>query len=171
MRKIHFLSLTVAAWLAGGGFSTAADFVVHARGGDEVPPRATKAQGQAVLELSDDGQSLHLRLIVANIDNVVAAHLHKAPAGTNGGIVVNLFLGGVPGSGPVSGILVEDDIQASDLVGDLAGQPLETLLSEITAGNIYLNVHTNDGVDPANTGPGDFPGGEIRGQVRAVEGD
>jgi hypothetical protein len=27
-------------------------------------------------------------------------------------------------------------------------------------------VHTNDGVAPPNTGPGDFPGGEIRGQVR-----
>ena len=171
MRKTGFLSLTVAAWLAGGGFSTAADFTIHARGGEEVPPRDTKAQGQAVLELSDDGQSLHFRLIVANIDNVVAAHLHRAPAGANGGIVVNLFLDGVPGSGPVNGILVEDDILASDLVGDLAGAPLETLLSEIAAGNIYLNVHTNDGVDPTNTGPGDFPGGEIRGQVRAVEGD
>jgi len=26
-------------------------------------------------------------------------------------------------------------------------------------------VHTNDGVAPTNTGPGDFPGGEIRDQV------
>jgi hypothetical protein len=26
-------------------------------------------------------------------------------------------------------------------------------------------VHTNDNVAPANTGPGDFPGGEIRGQI------
>ena len=34
-----------------------------------------------------------------------------------------------------------------------------------TSGNAYVNVHTNDGVDPPNTGPGDFPGGEIRGQV------
>src|SRR5262249_21762909 len=33
-------------------------------------------------------------------------------------------------------------------------------------GNTYVNVHTNDGVPPANTGPGDFPGGEIRGQIR-----
>jgi hypothetical protein len=26
-------------------------------------------------------------------------------------------------------------------------------------------VHTNDGTDGVNTGPGDFPGGEIRGQL------
>ena len=28
-----------------------------------------------------------------------------------------------------------------------------------------VNVHTDNGVAPANTGPGDFPGGEIRGQI------
>jgi hypothetical protein len=27
-----------------------------------------------------------------------------------------------------------------------------------------VNVHTNDFVDPPSTGPGNFPGGEIRGQ-------
>jgi hypothetical protein len=31
-----------------------------------------------------------------------------------------------------------------------------------------VNVHTNDGVDPINTGAGDFPGGEIRGQIRTA---
>jgi hypothetical protein len=34
------------------------------------------------------------------------------------------------------------------------------------SGAAYVNVHTSDGVEPPNTGPGDFPGGEIRGQVR-----
>jgi hypothetical protein len=38
-------------------------------------------------------------------------------------------------------------------------------MTEIMKGNAYVNVHTNDGVDPINTGPGDFPGGEIRGQI------
>jgi hypothetical protein len=33
------------------------------------------------------------------------------------------------------------------------------------AGTAYVNVHTNDNVPPPNTGPGDFPGGEIRGQI------
>ena len=36
----------------------------------------------------------------------------------------------------------------------------------IDAGSVYVNVHTNDFVDPPNTGPGDFPGGEIRGQLQ-----
>jgi hypothetical protein len=40
------------------------------------------------------------------------------------------------------------------------------VLAQIRANNTYVNVHTNDGVLPANTGPGDFPGGEIRGQLQ-----
>jgi hypothetical protein len=43
--------------------------------------------------------------------------------------------------------------------------PLDALIEQIEAGEAYVNVHTNDGVDPANSGPGDFPGGEIRGQI------
>ena len=40
------------------------------------------------------------------------------------------------------------------------------VLDKIRSGNAYVNVHTNDGVAPANTGPGDFPGGEVRGQLK-----
>ena len=39
------------------------------------------------------------------------------------------------------------------------------LLKAIADGRTYVNVHTNDGVDGVNTGPGDFAGGEIRGQL------
>ena len=37
-------------------------------------------------------------------------------------------------------------------------------LRQIRSGNAYVNIHTNDNVAPTNTGPGDFPGGEVRGQ-------
>ena len=59
----------------------------------------------------------------------------------------------------------EGTITAANLVGPLAGHPLSDLIAEMRAGNTYTNVHTNDGVAPPNTGPGDFPGGEIRGQI------
>jgi len=39
------------------------------------------------------------------------------------------------------------------------------LITAIRDGLTYVNVHTNDGVGAPNTGPGDFPGGEIRGQL------
>jgi len=41
---------------------------------------------------------------------------------------------------------------------------LDELLFELQEGGIYVNVHTNDVIAPIDMGPGDFPGGEIRGQ-------
>jgi hypothetical protein len=57
-------------------------------------------------------------------------------------------------------------ITRDNLLGQLIGQPLSALIDHINAGNAYVNIHTNDGVAPTDTGPGDFPGGEIRGQIR-----
>jgi hypothetical protein len=62
-------------------------------------------------------------------------------------------------------VLAEGTITSANLINDLAGKPLSALIAQMEAGNAYVNVHTNDGVGAVNTGPGDFPGGEIRGQL------
>ncbi len=50
-------------------------------------------------------------------------------------------------------------------MGPLAGFPLDALVAEMDAGNVYLNVHTDDGIAPQNTGAGDFASGEVRAQL------
>ncbi len=135
-------------------------------GGQEVPPRATRARGTAIFHLSDDGASLAYKLTVANIRNVVQAHIHVGAVGVNGPVVVFLF-GPVPvGGGPVRGVIAQGTITADAFIGPLAGLTMADLVAEIEAGNTYVNVHTDDGIDPTNTGPGDFPGGEVRGQIK-----
>lgn len=97
------------------------------------------------------------------------AHLHLGPADTPGPIVVWLYPSRPPAQplpGRTQGTLAEGDITAADLTGPLAGRPFSALVDQIEAGNIYVNVHTNDFVDPPNTGQGDFPAGEIRGQLQ-----
>jgi len=69
------------------------------------------------------------------------------------------------GGGRHDGVLAEGTFTAANFIGPLANQPMSALLAAMDAGNAYVNVHTNDGVAPTNTGPGDFPGGEIRGQI------
>lgn len=142
------------------------NFVAHCKGEQEVPARDTNAQGQAIFHLSKDETAIDYKLIVANIENVVAAHIHVGAAGVNGPVVA--FLAGPfpPGGGRVDGVLAQGTITAANLVGPLAGHPLSELISEMRDGNTYANVHTDDGVAPANTGRGDFPGGEVRGQIR-----
>jgi hypothetical protein len=146
--------------------ATGKNTTVQLTGDAEVPPRETRARGTTILRLSDDGTELYYKLIVANIENVRQAHIHVGAADENGPVVAFLY-GAVPaGAGRFSGVLAEGVITADDLVGPLAGEPLSELVAEMLAGNTYVNVHTDDGEPPANTGPGDFPGGEIRGQIR-----
>ena len=135
-------------------------------GAEEVPARDTNARGNALFEISDDGLTISFKLIVANIDNVVAAHIHIGAAGVNGPVVLFLYGNQPAGGGPLNGVISDGTATAANLVGPLAGQPLSALIAAMEAGNAYVNVHTNDGVAPTNTGPGDFPGGEIRAQIR-----
>src|SRR5207249_402096 len=61
----------------------------------------------------------------------------------------------------------QDTIWLAIMRGKVETPPRDTPAS----GNAYVNVHTNDGMAPPNSGPGDFPGGEIRGQLRVVGED
>ena len=168
MRRPLAAAFAGGAVLIMGSVALAGDltYVAHLKGRHEVPARETTAVGNAVFHLSKDGAALEYRLIVANIDNVVAAHIHLGAAGVNGGIVAFLFGPVAPDGGRESGVLATGTITADQLIGALAGHPLSDLVAEIEAGGAYVNVHTNDGVAPTNEGPGDFPGGEIRAQMR-----
>lgn len=141
------------------------NWVAHLVGDQEVPSRETRAQGQVKFQLNAEGTELSYQLISSNIHNVVAAHIHVGAAGVNGPVVQFLF-GSVPaGGGRQDGVLAAGTIDGSGLVGPLVGMTLGDLIAAMDAGNTYVNVHTNDGVAPTNTGPGDFPGGEVRGQL------
>lgn len=144
------------------------DFVAQLSGAEEVPANDSLGRGNALFGLSADGSELHYKLIVTNIENVVASHIHLGSVGVNGPVVVFLYGPAAPGGGRTDGVLAEGTITAANLVGPLAGHPLSDLIAAMEASSAYVNVHTNDGVAPPNTGPGDFPGGEVRGQIRAT---
>jgi len=154
---------STGTFVSRDGFIYTRQFSATLSGAEEVPARATPATGSAVFDLNASGTALHYRLDVRDIQNPFAAHIHVGAPGVNGPIVAHLF-DGSPGSGPFSGTLSEGTITAADLTGPLAGHPLSDLIAAMVAGDTYTNVHTNDGIDPPNTGAGDFPGGEIRGQ-------
>jgi hypothetical protein len=155
----------------------------HLKGDEEVfsgtpSPADSQAQGQAIFQVNKDGDSVDYKLIASNIENITQAHIHCAPAGVNGPIVMWLFPSpsstmALPGGGGRhDGVLAEGTFDNSHVLATtLPACPgglttLADLLDRIREGNAYVNVHTNDGVAPTNTGPGDFPGGEVRGQIR-----
>lgn len=129
----------------------------HLSGDEEVPARDTSAQGQAIFQINEDGTAISYTLVVANIENVTQAHIHLAPAGSNGGIVVWLYPAAPPSQlipGRTQGTLGEGEITAASLIGTLSGKPLSDLIDAMKSGGAYVNVHTSQ-----------FLPGEIRGQI------
>lgn len=159
------LALTLTLAITTAAAAPPRMFVTPLSGAEEVPARPTQGRGVAIFQLSPDGTELSYRLIASNIENVVASHIHIGGPAENGPVVVFLFGAVASGGGRQNGVLATGTITASDLAGPLAGKPFDDLVDAITSGNAYVNVHTNDGTNPANTGPGDFPGGEIRGHL------
>jgi CHRD domain-containing protein len=182
------LPVTITSAQQGGQPS---DHSVHLSGDNEVfsgapSPADSNAQGQATFQIAPDEQSFTYKLIVANIDNVVQAHIHCGPVGVNGPIVVWLFpdpsaSAALQGpTGPHDGVLAEGTVNNTvdppatnhvtpttnpNCPGGIAS--FADVLARIREGNAYVNVHTSDGVPPNNEGPGDFPGGEVRGQFKS----
>ncbi len=158
MKKLLLITFLLVTLLAAVGSAGAkpANFRAHLTGGQEVSSVATTATGQAVFQLNAAGTALNFGLIVANIDNVFAAHIHCAPAGINGPVGVTLFFSPPPNLGPVNGLLASGAITAPDPSNNCDWADLAAVVAAMQSGNTYVNVHTLPGT----------PTGEIRGQIR-----
>lgn len=148
--------------------------------GDEEPlpttpptPAESPAQGQAIFRVNATGTSVDFRLIASNIENVFMAHIHCGPPGINGPIRMWLFpVVGPSGTaltfatGRHDGVLATGTFNPTGITcpASAVGSVMP-LLTAMRTGLAYVNVHTNDFVGAINTGPGDFPVGEIRGQL------
>ena len=115
-----------------------------------------------------DEVQLEFTLNLVDVKNLVAAHIHCAPSGENGAVGVTLFGPATPGGRSVDITSVQGVITAPDTGNGCQWADLAAVVTALQSGNTYVNVHTDDGVDPADTGPGDFPGGEVRGQIEAA---
>jgi hypothetical protein len=145
------LSLGVALAVLPSTVSAGVNFVAPMSGDEEVPPVDTQATGVAKFKLREEG--LVFKVNVANIEDVVASHIHCGAVGVNGPIGVTLFATLDPVS--VNGTLAEGVITAPDEDNACEWTDLEAVVTALESGDTYVNVHTD-----AN------PGGEIRGQVK-----
>jgi hypothetical protein len=169
--KAALVPLAAAALAMASPMASSAEtaFTATLTGGENVPEAIrTDATGDVKFIVSADGRKVRYVVTVKDLLNVAAADVHLGPAGANGPLVVKLFptRGAAPKKGPFSGVLAEGTFDASNLIGPLAGADLEELLEQVRTGNAYVNVHTNDGQDPPDSGPGDYRLGEIRGQIK-----
>jgi hypothetical protein len=148
---VSIISLIVA----GVALAVTERFAARLTGAQEVPPVSTTAEGTARFARVSDTRMTY-RLTASNIDNVSGAHVHLAPRGMDGPIVVDLR---VPASCTVEGTSINcrGAFTSARLQGPLEGRSLNALVRAMRNGRTYVNVHTTD-----------FPDGEIRGQIRSL---
>lgn len=121
-----------------------APLVTTATGAQEVDAEGNPNQGDpdgrasVIITLNASAGEVCIQTNVFNIEQPTLAHIHAAPAGQNGGIVVNF----TP--------LIDDDIISGCVEADPA------LIEQIgeNPSNYYVNIHNAD-----------FPNGAIRGQL------
>jgi hypothetical protein len=130
-------------------------FVATLSGDQEVPPVVGVGTGTAALILSADETELSFE-VSTSLDpaEITQAHLHVAPRGINGPVLLFLTSGSPPFTLPLQGTLTADDLIANPGVGV---ETFADFVAALKAGDVYVNVHTQDN-----------PAGEIRGQVQAA---
>jgi len=129
---------------AAAGFSLAAhaapassdEIRVALSGGQEIPPVTTSASATGVINVGAD-RSVRGSVTVSGV-SPTAAHIHEAPPGKNGPIVIPLA-------------------QTGDNVWSLpdGAKFTEAQFESYKAGNLYYNVHSTA-----------YKGGELRGQIK-----
>ena len=139
MRKIFVvvLSVSLAAVMAAPAFAGGRPLTADLSFDNEVPPASgTAATGSAAVTLNQGQGEVCFSIELSGLSGaVLAGHIHVGPAGSNGGIVVNLDL-------------------ASGLSGCVNASPDAIKAIRQNPSGYYINVHT-----ALN------PGGEVRGQL------
>lgn len=128
-------------------------------GKNEVPAVDSRAFGRAIAKLRNEGEKLNVWAGYFGLrSRVVAAHLHLGQPDENGPVVALLLPEDLSELSRFDRRYLRfglgAEIATGDLTGPLAGQPLDALAAQIEAGNVYVNIHTEDN-----------PAGEIRGQL------
>lgn len=107
----------------------------------------TQGKGTATFEKGKDGNSVHYKVDVENVNDVTAAHVHMVgDKGFPRDILVGLYpakgQAPSPREGNITGTLAEGEITADQFVGPLKNEPLKNLLKMLKEGRAGVMVHT-----------------------------
>jgi len=129
-------AIAILALAACAGMAQTGRMVnVSLSGSEEVPPVAASGSGSGSFKIADDG-SVSGSVTTTGVAGTMA-HIHQAPKGQNGGVIIPLTKNGDTYTAPAGAKLTE------------------TQMSAFRAGNLYVNVHTATN-----------KGGEVRGQLQ-----
>jgi hypothetical protein len=130
-------------------------------GKDEVPPTESNSTGTAKFQVNqnnDNESQVSYWVNITGIKDVNEAHIHNGTTGENGDIVATLSNGkSAKGDDRPPKIGFAGNITKDELQGPLKNKEISDLVSLMSDGNAYVNVHTDK-----------YPDGAIRGQVTST---
>ena len=137
--RLRILCAGATLIIAGAASATMWEFTSNLSGLNEVPPNGSPATGTS-MGTYDDVTNMFMMDTSATgfVANVTAAHIHIAPVGVAGPVVF-----------PLSGTTGSTSYTSHDMFVLTAQQETDFL-----GGMWYVNIHS-----------GQFPGGEVRGQL------
>jgi hypothetical protein len=134
-------------------------FSASLSGKDEVPPTESNSTGTAKFQVDENSSQVSYWVNVTGIKKINQAHIHNGTEGQNGDIVVTLTKNkSAKGDDSLPNIGFSGNITKDDLQGPLKDKELTDLVSLMSDGNAYVNVHTDK-----------YPDGAIRGQISSGE--
>ncbi len=145
--SLMFALLIVGLFLGAcnEGDDEGGDFTIALSGADEVCDEegscGGEGSGTAKVTINSDRNEICYEITLQGVAGVTAAHIHAAPEGEAGEVVVDLVYDG-------------DDAGAEGCVDDIEEGVLEGIAEEPE--RHYLNVHTSD-----------LPDGAARGQLQS----
>ena len=135
MRKLLMLLVSLSLAGCAGMMSGGKTVPVTLSGAEEVPPVSVPGSGKGSFTIGDDG-AVQGSVSTTGVQGTMA-HIHIAPRGQNGPVIVPLCKSGDTYTTPAGAKLTEAQMQA------------------FKAGNLYVNVHTDRN-----------KGGEVRAQLQ-----
>ena len=102
-------------------------------------------------EFTAAGGGIEYAVDASNIQGVTGGHIHSGKEGKNGPVIVTLL----KNESPANEVSETSSITADKLEGSVAGQQLSDLVTAMSNGETYVNIHT----ESYRTN------GEIRGQI------
>src|SRR4051812_8370742 len=137
--KFKFPLLLVMSFISLCSYSQIRYFRGTLSGSNEVPPNSSSGRGTVIVRYDIATNSLDLYGDYQNLSApAIASHIHHGAVGVSGPVIIPLT-------------------NTGDSTGNLsiASTLPDSLETELLAGNMYVNVHTDS-----------FPAGEIRTQLR-----
>jgi hypothetical protein len=159
MDGINMLSIVMLVGITVIGFTPITfaqqgeEYSTVLSGSEEVPPTESNATGIAEITTLEENSTgvVYYTVNASNIADVTAGHIHLGKQGENGPVAATLFKYDFPRNE----VAASGYITADKLEGPMSGQQISDLITAITNGETYANIHTEK-----------HPNGEIRGQIR-----